>query len=393
MTSKERHDRRYERRQQHRKQKQTAALVAANDFDRVISYKSLYAAARKCRKGVYWKDSVRRFYANLLLNLAEIHTRLEKGQSCHQKTNHFVICERGHMRAITSHRFGERVVQTAINSEMLVPMLTRSLIYDNGASQTGKGTDFAADRLETAMHRYFDRHGNNRGAIALLDFHDFFGSIVKAKALGDVAEKCTDPRLMRLLCQEVKPGGDVGIGLGSPLNQTLAVNYVNRCDHRLENMPGVEAVGVYMDDRWILAESREVLRAALAAITQELKAKGLQLNTAKTKIVPINKPFRYCQTRYFLSDSGAVVRLPMGRKTTRWRHKMKAMRRLYDAGKIPTCEDIRGSYVSTRATYTRRNARRVLLHMDGLFTQLFVLPGIARPLEGDKNGKCKKYHR
>lgn len=345
MTSKERHDRRYERRQQHRKQKQTAALAAANDFDRIISYKSLYAAARKCRKGVYWKDSVRRFYANLLLNLAEIHTRLEKGQSCHQKTNHFVICERGHLRAITSHRFGERVVQTAINSEMLVPMLTRSLIYDNGASQTGKGTDFAADRLETALHRYYDRHGNNRGVIALLDFHDFFGSIVKAEALGDVAEKCTDARLMRLLCQEVKPGGDVGIGLGSPLNQTLAVNYANRCDHRLENTPGVEAVGVYMDDRWILAESREVLRAVLAAITPELEAKGLQLNTAKTKIVPINKPFRYCQTRYFLSDSGAVVRLPMGRKTTRWRQKLKAMRRLYDAGKIPTGEDIRGSYV------------------------------------------------
>lgn len=158
-------------------------------------------------------------------------------------------------------------------------------------------------------------------------------------------------------------------------------------------MPGVEAVGVYMDDRWILAESREVLRAALETITPEMKAKGLQLNTAKTKIVPVNKPFRYCQTRYFLSDTGAVVRLPMGRKTTRWRQKLKAMRHLYDAGKIPTGEDIRGSYVSTRATYTRRNARRVLLHMDGLFTRLFVLPGIARPLEVNKSGKCKKYHR
>ena len=67
--------------------------------------------------------------------------------------------------------------------------------------------------------------------------------------------------------------------------------------------------------------------------------------------------------------------------------------RLYDAGKIPTGEDIRGSYVSARATYTRRNARRVLLHMDGLFMRLFVLPGIARPLEGNKNGKYKKHHR
>lgn len=393
MTSKERHDRRYERRQQHRKQKQTAALATANDFDRVISYKSLYAAARKCRKGVYWKDSVRRFYANLLLNLAVIHVRLEKGQSCHQKTNHFAICERGHMRNITSHRFGERVVLTAINSEMLVPMLTRSLIYDNGASQIGKGTDFAADRLETALHRYYDRHGTNKGAIALLDFHNFFGSIVKAKALEDVDEKCTDVRLMRLLRQEVEPDGAVGLGLGSPLNQTLAVNYVNHCDHRLENTPGIEAVGVYMDDRWMLAESREVLRAALAAITPELEAKGLQLNTAKTKIVPIDKPFRYCQTRYFLSDSGAVIRLPMNRKTTRWRQKLKAMRNLYDTGKIPTGEEIRGSYVSTRATYTRRNARRVLLHMDGLFTRLFVLPGIAKPLKGNKDGKYKKYHR
>ena len=83
----------------------------------------------------------------------------------------------------------------------------------------------------------------------------------------------------------------------------------------------------------------------------------------------------------------------MVRKTTRWRQKLKAMRHLYDAGKIPTGEDIRGSYVSTRATYTRRNTRRVLLHMDGLFTRIFVLLGIARPLEVNKSGKCKKYHR
>ena len=142
-----------------------------------------------------------------------------------------------------------------------------------------------------------------------------------------------------------------------------------------------------------LSVSKPYAYKLIRQLNEELKAKGLQLNTAKTKIVPINKPFRYCQTRYFLSDSGAVVRLPMGRKTTRWRQKIKAMRRLYDAGKIPTGEDIRGSYVSTRATYTRRNARRVLLHMDGLFTQLFVLPGIARPLEEGQNGKCKKYHR
>ena len=105
MTSEERREARYWRRKQRREQKRRESLRDANDFEKVIGYRALFEATQKCRRGVYWKDSVKSYYCYALLNNAILHTRQEKGLSCHRKTNHFTIMERGHLRHIQSHKF------------------------------------------------------------------------------------------------------------------------------------------------------------------------------------------------------------------------------------------------------------------------------------------------
>ena len=182
-----------------------------DDFELLTDFGNLYEAHCKCRLGKRWKDSVAIYDIRALECTLYLQYLLKTGKYKISRYHCFTINERGKQRDIKSTQYKDRVVQKCLTDQIIRPHIMPKLIYDNGASQTGKGTDFAADRLETALHRYYDHHGNNRGAIALLDFHDFFGSIVKAEAMSDVAEKCTDARLMRLLCQEVKPGGDVGI--------------------------------------------------------------------------------------------------------------------------------------------------------------------------------------
>lgn len=393
MTSEERHEARYQRRKQHREQKRRESLREANDFEKVIGYRALFEATQKCRRGVYWKDSVKSYYCYALLNNPILHTRQKKGLSCHRKTNHFTITERGHLRHIQSHKFSERVLQTALNENALAPMLNRSLIYDNGASQKGKGTDFAADRLEDALHRYYDLHGNNRGYIMLLDFHNYFGSIVKVQCLDDLQKVCEDPRLFKAMRQEIEPDGPVGLGLGSPMHQTLAIHYTNDVDHKMDNTLGIEGVGVYMDDRHAIASTRQILIDAAKAAAPLWQARGIELNLDKSKIVPIWKPFKFCQTRYVLTETGAVLRLPVHKKTSAERRKLKKQRRLWDEGKITDPESIRGGYLGWRANYEKKNARRTVRMTDGLYNKLFVIPKITRPINGGKKHEHRVYHR
>ena len=79
MTSEERHEARYQRRKQRREQKRRESLREANDFEKVIGYRALFEATRKCRRGVYWKDGVKSYCCYALLNNAILHPRRVSG--------------------------------------------------------------------------------------------------------------------------------------------------------------------------------------------------------------------------------------------------------------------------------------------------------------------------
>ncbi|MBO4738813.1 MAG: hypothetical protein J5606_04545, partial [Bacteroidales bacterium] len=84
----------------------------------------------------------------------------------------FDICERGKMRHIRSVHFSERVVQKSLCTNVLYPVLTNNLITDNGASQKGKGTHFATQRLIKYLHKYYRKYGND-GYVLSLDFKSY----------------------------------------------------------------------------------------------------------------------------------------------------------------------------------------------------------------------------
>ena len=72
MTSEERREGRYRRRQAARAAKK-AKYAAADSFEQVFSYANLYKAYRCCRRGVAWKASVQKYIANAPLHL--LHTQ------------------------------------------------------------------------------------------------------------------------------------------------------------------------------------------------------------------------------------------------------------------------------------------------------------------------------
>ncbi|MDR2516225.1 MAG: hypothetical protein LBC88_02455 [Spirochaetaceae bacterium] len=139
MTGAERREARYERRKARRETKRNEKLNAADNFSQIIDTDNLYSSFKRSRRGVAWKESVQRYEANALRNIAETRRKLIAGESVQSGFVEFDLRERGKTRHIKSVHISERIVQKCLCDYALVPILSRPLIYDNGASMKSKG--------------------------------------------------------------------------------------------------------------------------------------------------------------------------------------------------------------------------------------------------------------
>ena len=147
MNSAERHERRYQRRKAARLKRRAELAKQYGNFERVFSFEHLYGSYRESVKGVGWKASTQRYKASALANVNKTHDELLAGRFRSKGFYEFDLVERGKPRHIRSVHISERVVQRCLCDYSLVPMLSRTFIYDNGASLRGKGYDFAVRRV------------------------------------------------------------------------------------------------------------------------------------------------------------------------------------------------------------------------------------------------------
>ena len=197
VTSEERHKAREARRKAKRAAKKERVLQTYS-FEKVISSASLVKAAMLSKKGVNWKASVQRYMINVMRNTWTLRQKLLKGESVVQGFICFDLIERGKLRHIRSVHFKERVVQRSLCDNALVPVLSRGLTYDNGASIKGKGIHFAMFRCRDHLRQYYRKHGNNRGWVLQVDFKGYFDNIEHGPTREMLEKNFTDERLLSL---------------------------------------------------------------------------------------------------------------------------------------------------------------------------------------------------
>jgi hypothetical protein len=174
MTVTERKEGRYRRRKAQPEKQESPFRF--DDFSRIASPDNLCKAFKQSRRGVAWKESVQRYEMNLLPNIAETARKLNAGESVTRGFVEFALMERGRIRRIKSVHISERVARKCLCDRILVPVLFRTLIYDNGASLKNKGLHFAARCLVTHLARYYREYKSNRGFCLLAGFSRYFDS-------------------------------------------------------------------------------------------------------------------------------------------------------------------------------------------------------------------------
>lgn len=230
MNSAERREARYQRRKAARMKKKAAALREYGDFETVFSFERLYESYRASVRGVGWKASTQRYKAASLANVTKTHEELIAGRYRSKGFYEFDIVERGKPRHIRSVHISERVVQRCLCDYCLVPMLSRSFIYDNGASLRGKGYDFAVSRVTHFLAEHYRKHGRE-GYVLVFDFSKYFDTAQHEPVFREFERSGIDDRLVALSKYFIQNFGDVGLGLGSQVSQIAALALPNRIDH------------------------------------------------------------------------------------------------------------------------------------------------------------------
>ena len=138
-------------------------------FQDMMTVENLYNAIFKCTKGVSWKYTVQDNALNAVNVANNIMNKINNYTYATEGFVKFYVNERGKMRYIQSPTFENRVIQKVLCDKILIPILTKGEIYDNGASLKGKGVDFTRKRLVQHMASFYRKYGSD-GWVLQMDF-------------------------------------------------------------------------------------------------------------------------------------------------------------------------------------------------------------------------------
>lgn len=354
MTSKERREARYHRRQARRLENKRARCESLGGLKKAFSYRKMFFHGKKCCNGVGWKQSTQNFGLHLFSGTARRRKDILKGRYKFKKCSHFTLTERGKIRPIDAPHVTDRQIHKTLCNEVLIPLYSPSMIYDNGASQRGKGLHWAYRRLEEQLRWHFRRYGR-QGGVFLLDLKGFFPNAPHAALYQRHQQLIFDPGLRALADSVVAsspcPTPGRGMPLGVEPSQQEMVALPSSIDNWIKCQAGVHVAGHYMDDYYIALPDIEELKKLAREVVRRFEAMGIRVNKRKCKIIPLTKPFRFCKVRFTLTESGAVKRNGCRDGMKRSRRKLKFFQREVAAGRRTLAEA--AEYMQSQRAYYR----------------------------------------
>lgn len=327
------------------------------------SFENLYKAMQLCKRNVLWKDSVAGFVKNGIKNCYELHNELMNDTYKISSYSIFVVYDKK-TRTVVSTRMRDRVFQRSLCDNYLYHELTKGFIYDNCACLSGKGTDFARNRLKCHLQRYYRKHGPT-GWVLKIDLKNYFGSTSHRVAKEAVAKRVPDEWACSMVFDIIDSfnhiSPDVGMGIGSQVTQLVELAVLDDVDHLIKEQLHIKYYVRYMDDLIIVHHDKEYLVYCLAVIKRKLCEEELSVNESKTGIQPLKHGIKFLGFKFNLTDTGKVImRLQKGRASK----ERKRLKKMVDLDNFDDC------YTSWRNHVSKGNSYRLLCDMDEFYRNL-----------------------
>ena len=303
-------------------------LEECYSYDKIFTYDHLYESYLKCRCGSSWKAMVQKFNSQANFNLYRIYNKLKNRKWKHGEYYDFDRIENGKLRHIQAEFFQDRVVQRCFCDYSLIPIISRRLIYDNSASQKGKGIDFALRRCKKHLQDHINKYGNE-GYILQFDFHHYFENMqhnIVHKMLEDIYK---DEDILKVAFSMIDKFKN-GLGLGSQLSQTLALYFPNKLDHKIKEYFCIKGYGRYMDDGYVISDNKEKLIEILDYLKKWSIEYKIPLNEKKTHITKLSKSFTFLKKRFIINKNNRIIILVDKKNIHRMKRKVKVLKTKFD---------------------------------------------------------------
>lgn len=354
MNSQERREVRYQRRRARRQKKREARCAALGPIDKVFSYHKMFFYGRKCCNGVRWKQSVQNFENHLFSGTARRRREVLDGKWKPKKCVHFTLRERGKVRPIDAPHITDRQIHKTLSNEVLVPLYSPNMIYDNGASQKGKGLHWHYQRLEEQLHWHFQHYGRE-GAELQIDLREYFLRAPHGLIYQRHQQLIPNPDFRELADKIIRyspcPVRGIGMPLGVEPSQQEMVALPSAIDNWIKCQARVEYAAHFMDDYIMLFPTVEEAKKTGRAIIRLFESRGIAVNRRKCKVTPLTKPFQFCKARFTLTETGKVKINGSRDGVKRARRKLKLFHEEFKAGKRPLSEV--EQYMECQSAYYR----------------------------------------
>jgi retron-type reverse transcriptase len=264
-----------------------------------------------CRKTKRNSASAAAFEQDQERNLARLRDELADGSYRPGRSICFIIT-RPRPREVWAAEFRDRIVHHLLYNR-IAPRFYRSFISDTCACIPGRGTLYAAQRLE---HKIRSASQNWSRPLWYLkcDLANFFVAIDKRVLWRQIAARVTEPwwlwlagvilfhdprqdfelRGKRRLVDLVPPHKRLasqpdylGLPIGNLSSQFFANIYLDALDQHAKHQLRARHYVRYVDDFVLLHESPQWLNGALASIDAFLPTLGARLNPTKTILQPV----------------------------------------------------------------------------------------------------------
>ena len=262
--------------------------------------------------------------------------------------------------------------------------------------------------FEKHLHNYWLKYRSNTGWVLFGDFSKYYDNIQHEKAISAIAfriepdsvwllqeafenfridvsymtdeeyKNCLSNKFVSLdyyanIPKEMHTGEKYmakSVDIGDQVSQNVGIYYPTPIDNYVTIVRGHRYYGRYMDDFYIIGDSKEYLQETLRGIKAIAEDLGIFINEKKTRIIPLSSRFTFLQMKYWLTESGRVVKRINPKAVTRERRKLKAYRRLLDNQRM-IYEEIENAYKSWMGRYYKVMSRKQVKNMQLLYQELF----------------------
>ena len=305
-----------------------------------FQFEDLVQAYYDCRRNKRNSASARLFEKDMEINLLELYDDLIAGTYRPSRSICFVVT-RPKAREVWAAAFRDRVVHHLLYNHV-APRFYASFIADSCACIPGRGTLYAATRLESKI-RSASENWSKPVFYLKCDLANFFVAIDKAVLRKQLEARITEPWWLALSTQILMhdPREDyetrspahlfnrvpqhkrlvaqparLGLPIGNLSSQFFANVYLDALDQFAKHHLGAKHYIRYVDDFVFLHESPQQLNQWLSEVEAFLPRLGAKLNPTKTILQPVDRGVDFV---------GHVIK--PWRRTTRKRSLAQALKR------------------------------------------------------------------